>query len=415
MVKNNKVESLAVAVVWEQLEWGGVDSYLGYLLNDWPNKNDKITIFYNAGNKGVLRLKNNIRELSNVSFVEVENYFTHYDMSNWFSRIGKVLTYLMVPVVFLLSAYRYKKLFLEYKPKVVMAQNGGYPGGYGNISAVFGAAWAGISVRILVIHHAAIKPDLFHGWFRLLLEKKLAKYLSSLVAVSAVTKETLIRNTRITDDQKCHVTVINNGIPAPKNTITRKGSAENKVKIGILGRLEAYKGHDDFLCALSMISKECLQQVHVEFIGGYDDKDYQRLKQLTGALGLDDVVVMRGFVDDEVSNIIRGLDLVVMVTKTFEGFGLTVLESLNNNVPVLATKVGIVTEIFPLESDLIVDVGDIQAMVSALELFISSENKDGFIPAKVRNKLWQYDSSYMAKQYRDHMAFERLKAVVSDS
>ena len=127
------------------------------------------------------------------------------------------------------------------------------------------------------------------------------------------------------------------------------------------------------------------------------------------SLDLESTVTIHGFVDDDIQSIITGLDLVAMVTKTFEGFGLTIIEALNNDVPVLATRVGIVSELFPINSKMIVDVGDRKGIASAIEQFVSSEDKGSFIPEEVKSRLWRYDSNYMSLRYRQHLIFEVQK------
>lgn len=48
--------------------------------------------------------------------------------------------------------------------------------------------------------------------------------------------------------------------------------------------------------------------------------------------------------ENEVENFYRSLDIFCMLTRDFEGFGLTILEAINHGVPVLTTKVGGVGE-----------------------------------------------------------------------
>jgi len=401
---------MKIAIVWEQVEWGGVDSYLDYLLDSWPKKNDKFVIFHNKENKGAERLKKITTKYSQISFREIKTSF-HFSVSlGFFSKLKKFMIYIFTPFLFLFSARKYKKIFQKEKFDILLAQNGGYPGSYGVISSIFGAAKAGIKVKTLVVHHAAIKPNLLHGWFRILLERKISSLLTSVITVSNATKETIIRNTRIFDSQNCHVAVIENGTPIPKERKKENLKPHSKVKIGILGRLELYKGHDDFLCALSLLPKESLNKITVDFIGGYSDADFYRLSEQIKILSLEKIVNIVGYIDKPISKIIRQLDLLAMVTKTFEGFGLTVIEALHQGIPVLATRVGIIPEAYPTGGDLIVDVGDIKAMSKAIEMFVISNDRYSFIPEDTRNNLWRYDSKHMAQRYYQHLYFEFIKA-----
>ena len=414
-MQNKNSRQLRIAIVWEQIEWGGVDSYLSYLLNSWPNSEDQIVIFHNKENKGAARLKGLLKSGPRVCFEEIPISIKFYDGNSKFSKLLRLVTYIATPLLFVRACRSYRNLFKGSDYDVVFVQNGGYPGSYGALASIIGAAQAGIVVRSLTVHHAATKPDLLHGWFRLLIEKKLGNVLSSLITVSNATKQTMIQNTRIFDDQNCYVTVIENGIPIPTPTPTPKQPGKRqtvgygKIKIGLLGRLEAYKGHDDFLCALSLLPRAILSRVSVEFYGGYEQKDFDRLSHLVEVFELDDVVSILGFVERDTSEIIADLDLVAMVTKTFEGFGLTVVEALHQKVPVLATPVGIIPDIFPEGGKLIVDAGNIHGMASAIEGFVNAPNRGEYMNECVQSRLWKYDSNYMAARYRQHLMFEYLK------
>ena len=46
-----------IIIVFDQPSWGGTDSHLIYLLQEWPNNTDQIHIYYNSYNKGVIRVK----------------------------------------------------------------------------------------------------------------------------------------------------------------------------------------------------------------------------------------------------------------------------------------------------------------------------------------------------------------------
>ena len=397
-----------IAIIWEQVEWGGVDSYLEYLLNSWPNTQDEIIVIHNKENKGANRLKNLLSNNKMVLFMEINTVFRYYSWSSNLEKFLKILTYLLTPVLFVYSIKKYEKLFNNEKFDIVIGQNGGYPGSYGVLSAIFGAKNAGVKVRSLVIHHAAVKPNFMHGWFRVIVEKSLGTALTSLIAVSKVTKDTIVRNTYILDDQKCNITVIDNGVPKPK--ISKNiPNGNDEFRIGMLGRLESYKGHDDLLCALSLLPQEVLEKINVKFIGGYSDDDYKRLQSIVNKLHLQDVVTIVGYVDEEISNIIADLDLLAMLTKTFEGFGLTVVEALHQNVPVLATNMGVIPELYPDGGALIVDVGDYDGIARAIKKVVS--NKEcSFINDSVKDKLHKYDSKYMAYRYHQHLMFEYNKA-----
>ena len=399
----NKTAStrLTIAIVWEGIEAGGVDSYLSYLLNSWHDQ-DKLVIFYNRQNKGIDRLKK-LLEKDNIIFHPVKETIKYFDRSSYISQILKFLIYSITPILFLFGIYKYKKEFKSYDFDVLLAQNGGYPGSYGVLSSTIAAFISGIPYRTLVIHHAANPPAFGHRWFRYLLEKSLNSILTSIISVSQATKITIKENTKFFKGTKKRITIIDNGVPIPDKRKIYEENHIGKLKIGIIGRLEPYKGHDDFLKALTLISPSNLEEISVEFIGEYNSDEHKRLSDLIKDYKLENIVKIIGYIDLPVIDIICNLDLVAMTTKTFEGFGLTIIEALHAGVPVIATRVGIVPELFSDDDCMAIQPGDTKSMAAAIEQFILIDNKEDLISKETRKKLEIYNSDTMAKNYRNHL------------
>ena len=60
----------SIAMVWEQISWGGVDSFISYLLNSKHFNDISITIYTNKNNEGLERFKKNI----NTKLVNIIEY-----------------------------------------------------------------------------------------------------------------------------------------------------------------------------------------------------------------------------------------------------------------------------------------------------------------------------------------------------
>ena len=67
-------KNFKIGIFWEQFDWGGVDSHIKYLLNDWEKNEDQFIIYHNNKNKGAIRLKNEIKR-KNISFEEFNSLF----------------------------------------------------------------------------------------------------------------------------------------------------------------------------------------------------------------------------------------------------------------------------------------------------------------------------------------------------
>mgnify|MGYP006080770737 CR=1 FL=1 len=390
-----------IAIVWEGYDAGGVDSYLSYLLDAWPS-DDEIYIFYNIENLGVDRLKK-IMANKTIKFRQVKTIFKYYDGKSATSLALKYIMHLLAPLLYFRNILEYKKVFQRYDFDILMAQNGGYPGSYGVLSSCAGAAFANIEARCLVIHHAANPPRFGHKFFRLVIEKQLSKTLSSIIAISKVTKQTILDHTGFFNGAEDKISVIENGVPIPKQKKEYIGLGEKKLKIGIIGRLDPHKGHDDFLKALTLLSLDSLKAITVEFIGGYKPADFTRVSGLIISYGLEDIVHVRGYVDSSTTDVILSLDLVAMTTKDFEGFGLTIIEALHAGVPVMATRVGIVPELFADDDFMSFEPGDCSAMASAVNFFLEADDKSSLISEHVIAALNNYDSKYASKRYREHL------------
>ena len=289
---------------------------------------------------------------------------------------------------------------------ILIAQNGGYPGSYGVLSSCFGAKLAKIRTIALVIHHAANYPLPGHKIFRYFIEKNLKNILHSIIPISNATKETIEKHTNFRKDFDQNITVIENGVPLPEKEKQYILDKKRKLKVAILGRLDPHKGHDDFLIALNLLSRDLLRKISVEFIGSYKGEDFKRISSLIAEFDLQEIVEIKGFVNTSTEKIISDLDLLVMATKDFEGFGLTIIEALHARVPVISTRVGVALELFSEEDIMAVMPRDHIGISKALETFINSENKKSLISEDVLEKLKKYDSKLSSRRYRDHLTRE---------
>lgn len=115
--------------------------------------------------------------------------------------------------------------------------------------------------------------------------------------------------------------------------------------IGIIGNLNPFKGHEDFLKAAARI-RERTPDARFIVVGrrlttapGY----WERLQQLTAALDLEGDVIYTGFYDD-IPSMLAALDVFVLASIR-ESCPNAVLEAMAMKVPVVATDVGAVSEL----------------------------------------------------------------------
>lgn len=145
-------------------------------------------------------------------------------------------------------------------------------------------------------------------------------------------------------------------------------SAKGEYTIGIIGRLSPIKGHKYFLRAVSKVIKS-VPRVKALVVGDVspDKERYkQELESLVNRLGLSRYVEFLGRRSD-IPDILARLDVLVMASTVPEGFGRVIIEAFAAGVPVVATRVGGITEIIrDGENGLLVSPEDPQSMAEAV-------------------------------------------------
>ena len=126
--------------------------------------------------------------------------------------------------------------------------------------------------------------------------------------------------------------------------------------------------------------------------------DLQKMIDLARALGLlDKTVFFQGLKDhDDLSGSIRQSDFLVM-SSNYETFGSVVIECLACGIPVLATDVGIVSEVLNEKNGMIIPPGDEIQMLKALDYMLDNCRK--YDKHQIRESVaTSYDNKTVGKQ-----------------
>ena len=397
-------KNFKIGIFWEQFEWGGVDSHIKYLLDGWVNSQDQFVIYYNKDNKGAIRFKNEIVS-KNIIFKEHKSFFNNNK---------NYLYFLLNPIKYLISIIKYFNILKNEKLDVIICQNGGYPAAYGVLAALVSAFRLKIPARILVIHHQAKKPVLFMNTFRVLLDKITSKISSSIVCVSYATLESLKKSTFLLENENTHPIVIYNCIPK-FNDLSKKDifkNNNNEKLIGILGRIDNYKGHEDLIYSFSNLPEEIKKNNKILIIGSGEDKKILKLKRYIAELKLENHVIFKGYIKDKIANILKSIDLLVMPTRSFEGFGYTVAEAMSVGTPVLASKVGAIEEILNKEVGRLFQPGNINELTECITDF--NINNDEWIIRSIKAKEKinaKFNSVKIASEFRSHIVQKYLEGI----
>ena len=377
---------MRIAIWLEQDASGGVSTHLISLLESWPESNDEVVLFTNNKNPGLLEVSRIAEGLQFLKIVVISRL-----PAGCLRR--KIIEVLLLPLYLWWSSRKAKQTLISQGVfDVFLANEGGYPGSWPTLGALGAAKDLGILQRVLLVHHQAVQRLRIFAVIETCVDRRVANWATSIVSVSNATRATLIER-RNFDPTRVPMHVVLNGIKnslaADKNALRRALRLENDKKlIGIVGRVEEYKGHDDLIQAVAMLPADLLGQIKLVIVGSIEKIRKREIEILVSKLGIRENVIMTGFLNLSSENIIGGLDLLVSATRDFEGFGLTILEAMVVGTPVIATDVGGVSEFFDERFGRLVSPADVNELTNAVCAVFKSpiETKLRVDSARIRSR-----------------------------
>ena len=141
--------------------------------------------------------------------------------------------------------------------------------------------------------------------------------------------------------------MIHNGLKNPAASVNPPHPSGGAFRIGIVGQIGRWKGHDDLLDAFALVRPKHPQaELHIFGNGLPDYKE--ELAQRSLQSGIAEGVKWHGFVPVS-SDIYSNLDVCVVPSRFEEPFGLTAVEAGMFGLPVIATRRGGLPEIVEQE------------------------------------------------------------------
>ena len=250
--------------------------------------------------------------------------------------------------------------------------------------------------------------------FRALVDKITAKVSSSIICVSKATLESLKKSTFLLENESTHSLVIYNCIKnlnesAEKNIFNRNND-ENL--IAILGRIEDYKGHQDLIYSFSKLPDSMKKKNKILIIGTGNEEQILKLKNFIVKLNLENHVLFKGYIKDNIENILKSFDLLVMPTRSFEGFGYTIAEAMSVGTPVLASNVGAIQEFLTEDEGRLFQPGNINDLTESLIDFNINYNEWIKKSKNAKEKIIEkFNSKKIANEFRNHIEQKYLEGI----
>jgi glycosyltransferase involved in cell wall biosynthesis len=198
--------------------------------------------------------------------------------------------------------------------------------------------------------------------------------------------------------EKC--TVLNNCLdpflPLPKNLDLSDNfykkyhcSRDQKIILTLtrLSATEHYKGYDIVLWAIKEMN---IPDVRYLLAGKYDSKEKANVDKLIAELGLQDKVILPGFVPEEDVGYLFKMANVYAMPSRKEGFGIVFIEAMYYGLPVIAGNAdGSVDALLNGDLGILVDPISVKEVRDALEIVLNNPEKN-----KPNNLLLQHYFSY---------------------
>lgn len=269
------------------------------------------------------------------------------------------------------ALYKIYKLIKSERPDIVHTHTA-KAGAVGRIEA-----WLAGVPTIVHTFHGHVFEGYFgrlKTWIFIIIERILARLTDSIITLSEGLKKELV-NIKIAPSSK--ISIIPLGLELDrfispdvrKNRFkTSLGIAPDTLLVGIVGRLVPIKGHRVFLEAVRKIMKlrldiSDLQPVKFIVIG--DGELRSELEEYTDGLDIREHVIFTGFRAD-LPDIYADTDIIVLSSYN-EGTPVSLIEAMTAGVPIVATKVGGVSDlIHDGVTGLLVPAGDADALAAGV-------------------------------------------------
>ncbi len=226
-----------------------------------------------------------------------------------------------------------KKIFKEEKPDIVHS--------HASMSARFAARLCK-GIRIVFTRHSVFEPSkkISSGLGKAINGFVNNSTADSIIAVAEAAKENIVK-TGVNADK---IIVIQNGVEPLKvmseeeklKIKSNYNVADNEYLLGIVARLNYVKGHTYILEAIKKLLDDGIKvKLLIAGTGDYEDE----IRKKTSELGIDENVIMAGFVSD-VTGIMNVLDLNLNASFGTEATSLSLLEGMSIGLPAVVSDFG---------------------------------------------------------------------------
>jgi glycosyltransferase involved in cell wall biosynthesis len=338
----------------ENFNKGGLDTFLINLINFWPNPEDELTLLCNENHPGIeiiLGKTNGKVDIKNYRRLFLSNLSRGYS-SFWDGQFkpikkvfGGVYRLLQYPILFPWYIFSLTVFFKKSHFDRMMVVNGGYPGSLLCRAAAIAWKISGKNTKcIFNIHSSASTTNKLSSPIENFIDRLLITSAQSFICVSKSSVTFLKRRNAFYNSNK--VSYIYNGIADPagiKSSKFQKSKTLLPPYILMLATLDKYKGHEFLLRSFQKIIQS-VPTVELKIFGHGTNEQRKFILDKIFELQLSEKVFLGNFVPNPESYIYNA-SVMVVPSQDYEAFGLTIIEAMALQTPIVATDVGGIPEV----------------------------------------------------------------------
>ena len=294
---------------------GGAQKYLYYLAKNLSNKKYEIHIATNPKGDYYFKYKSVADKI-----IDIKNLTRNFNLTKDLKALFKLNKLISKENYDIINTHTAKASFLG----VLVAKNN-------KVDNIFFSAHG--------YNSAHIEMNIFKDKIYSLLKKLIVKLSKKTIVVSENTKRKLLKKNICNRDK---IEVIHGGVNLDKFQIDFSKDYNNKkLIIGAAGRFIKLKGFEYYIDATKMVISK---NNNINFLLAGDGPNKNKYIKKINNLNIDNKIELLPF-QNKFEDFLKKIDILV-VPSLMEGFPLTPCESLAMGVPVIATTVGGLPEVF---------------------------------------------------------------------
>ena len=402
---------------YQNTKKGGVDTFLINLINNWPQKKIRFTVYVNKSHPGIKNLKKQIKrnfKVINYNFLlsqDLDKY--NFFLLNSFFIKKLIRLILLIRIVFFKNK-EIEKIIQNIKlNEAFFIINGGYQGGEACIKA--NLIWAKnnpLKNCFHVFHNNATKDKsslhFLENFLRNKIDFLLSRTKTKFITVSKSCASSM-KNRKYFNKKK--IEVIYNGVSNTTFKVKTNLNLRNKFKlernskiISMLSVLESRKGFDFILKTCKNIFKYN-DNIYLFIFGHGNTYEKIKVKKLIDLYDLKKRVFLLNFYPNN-KQIYKQSNVTVIPSQFDESFGYVSVESFLNKIPVVATKVGGLKEIVRHElNGYLVNKKNYKRFGYYILKSLNKKKNIKLIDCAYRDAKQKFNPSNMSRSYRDLLSY----------